>query len=286
MPKQAANKIKIIAIIASLAALALVLSPALSAAPVPGAKSTGADSFPADAEFIPDNTVVEEVSDEDLASCNSVNTSVHEILGARNGTIDSRSIASDKLVAEFCSRPALIHEITAADYRGLSLVAYACDSSSGRIGTAAMRDSLSEHKDLYCSSAKQLIANESSTFLATIEQFRTDYLPVLEAGVKDDGNSDGSNDGNSGINEIVNGTKDDESNPDTNDDGSTGQELGDGGSSFNSIAAKATLDEATQLLKESLAQIDTNNYYSASQSFDKASKEFIAIFQDNGEEAT
>jgi hypothetical protein len=282
LAKQAASKIKIIAIIASLAALALVLSPALSALPVPGAKTTGADSFPADAEFIPDGTVVEQVSDEDLASCNSVNTSVHEILGARNGTIDSKSIASDKLVAEFCSRPALIHEITGADYRGLSLVAYACDSSSGRIGTAAMKDSLSEHKDLYCSSAKQLIVNESKTFLSTIEQFRTEYLPVLEAGVKDDGDSSDDNN-NQDINDVVNSTSGDESSPGTND-GSTGQEQGDAGSSFNATAVEATLDEATQSLNECLAQVDANNYYAASQSFDNASKKFIAIFQDDGED--
>jgi len=282
LAKQAASKIKIIAIIASLAALALVLSPALSAVPFPGAKTIGADSFPADAEFIPDDTVVEQVSDEDLASCNSVNTSVHEILGARNGTIDSKSIASDKLVAEFCSRPTLIHEITGADYRGLSLIAYACDSSSGRIGTAAMKDSLSEHKDLYCSSAKQLIVNESKTFLSTIEQFRTEYLPVLEAGVKDDGDGNGNN--NPDIHDVVNSTSGDESSPGTND-GSTGQEQENAGSSFNATAVEATLDEATQSLNECLAQVDANNYYAASQSFDNASKKFIAIFQDDGEVA-
>jgi hypothetical protein len=276
LAKQAASKVKIIAIIASLAALALVLSPALSAVQLPGAKTSGADSFPADAEFIPDDTVVEQISDEDLASCNSLNTNVHEILGARNGTIDGRSIASDKLVAEFCNRPVLIHEVMGTDYRGLSLVAYACDASSGRNGTAAMKDSLSGYKDIYCSSAKQLIVNETHTFLDTVEQFRTEYLPVLESGTPDD-------DTNFDIGDFVNGTSGEESNVGT-DDGSKGEEQEDAGSSFNATAVEMTLDEVTQSLNECLAQVNEDNYYSASQSFDNASKKFIAIFQDDGED--
>jgi hypothetical protein len=153
---------------------------------MPTADTSSADRFPEDADFIPDETVVENVSEDDLVACGTVNESVQEILGVVNGTVDNRKLASDKLVAEFCSRPVLIHEIMDADYPSLSLVAYACDASSGRIGTAAVQDSLSDHSEIYCTSAKQLIIDESETFMLTVEQFRTEYIPIIESSQEDE----------------------------------------------------------------------------------------------------
>ena len=167
-----AGSLKIVGIIASLTALALVLSPTFSLLQV-----AGKDNSVNDATFLNDDTVIENVSKEDLAACGSLNVRVDEILAVTNGTVDERKLASDTLIAEFCSRPVLIHEIMSADSKGLSLVAYACDASSRKIGTSAMQESLADYKVIYCESAKKLIVNETNTFLESVEQFRTEYLP-------------------------------------------------------------------------------------------------------------
>src|SRR5262245_16372210 len=146
--RAALGKIKIVAIIGSLAALALVLSPTFSVLQVPGSNSK-ANSLLQEEEIPVDTTVVGHVSSEDLYTCGLVNDSIDEILGVVNSTVDDRKIASDKLLAEYCNRPILIHEIASTDYQGLSLVAYACDASSGKIGTPAMKDSLSDYKKIY-----------------------------------------------------------------------------------------------------------------------------------------
>lgn len=174
--KSSLGKIKIVGIIASLAALALVLSPALSAL-----QSQNGDEGVGQADlFKADTTVVDQVSDQDLAACGSVNESIDEILGVDGNSVNDRKVASDTLIAEFCNRPVLIHEIMSSDQASMSLVAYACDASTERIGTAAMQDSLSEHQQIYCNSAKQVIVNETNTFLQTVEVFRAEYMPLFE----------------------------------------------------------------------------------------------------------
>jgi hypothetical protein len=174
--KSSLGKIKLVGIIASLAALALVLSPTLSALQFQNADEVAGqvDLFKAD------STVVDQVSDQDLAACGSVNESIDEILGVDDNSVDDRKVASDTLVAEFCNRPVLIHEIMSSDHASMSLVAYACDASSEHLGTDAIQDSLSEHQQIYCDSAKQLIVNETNTFIRTVEVFRTEYMPLFE----------------------------------------------------------------------------------------------------------
>ena len=174
-----AGSFKIVGIIASLTALALVLSPTFSLLQV-----SGRDNSVNDATFLNDDTVIENVSQEDLAACSSLNVRVNEILAVTNGTVDERKLASDTLIAEFCSRPVLIHEIMSADSKGLGLMAYACDASSRKIGTSAIQESLADYKVIYCDSAKKLIVNETNTFLESVEQFRTEYLPVLQTGLE------------------------------------------------------------------------------------------------------
>ena len=183
MTKISTGKIKLIAIIASLTALALVLSPMFSLLQIPGTNTVQGDGFPADASFIPDDTVVEEISQEDLEACNPLNEDIDEILGVSNVTVDERSVASDTLHAEFCSRPVLIDEIMPMDNDGLTLVAYACDASTGKIGTEAMQDSLEEYSTIYCDSAKHFILDESNTFLASVEEFKTSMDEEEEAGI-------------------------------------------------------------------------------------------------------
>jgi hypothetical protein len=247
MAKVAAGKIKIIAIIASLAALALVLSPTFSLIPVPGSNTASggspADSFSDEAIFKPDDTVADEVSDADLETCNALNTSVDTILGVRNDTQDDRKVASDLLLAEFCSRPTLIHEIASTDYQGLTLVAYACDASVGKIGTDAIQEALGDHSRIYCDGARELILNESNEFLATVEEFRTTYIPLLESGY---------------------------------DEEEAGGEAAP--SNFNGTKARETLDKVEQSLEESIDLVFEFEYYAAAKSFDNASKMFIAMF--------
>jgi hypothetical protein len=255
MAKLAAGKIKVVAIIASLAALALVLSPTFSLIPIPGSnaasvKAAAEDSFSDEAVFKPDDTVVEDVSEEDLAACNSLNTSLDNILGVDNSTRNDRKVASDLLLAEFCSRPTLIHEIMSTDYQSLTLVAYACDASAGKIGTEAIQESLSEHYRIYCDSARVLILNESNTFLATVEEFRTTYIPILESGFEDDG-------------------------PDSSASNGTETEAS---SNFNATEARAALDKVEESLNHSIELVYQFEYYEAAKSFDNASKIFIAIF--------
>ena len=254
MAKVAAGKIKIIAIVASLAALALVLSPMFSLLPVPDSTAAGgspADSFSDEAIFKPDDTVAEDVSDADLETCNSLNTSLDAILGVRNDTVDDRKIAADLLLAEFCSRPTLIHEIASTDYQSLTLVAYACDASAGKIGTEAIQEALSDHYRIYCDSARELILSESNEFLASVDEFRTVYLPLLEAGFEEDEDSE---------------VTEEETAP----------------SNFNATRARETLDKVEIALEQSIDMVFEFEYYSAAKSFDEASKMFIAMFSEEG----
>lgn len=247
MVKLAAGKIKLIAIIASLAALALILSPTFSLLQVPGATNTQGDGFPADASFIPDDTVVEGVSKEDLVACISFDENVDQILGVRNDTVDDSKLASDTLIAEFCNRPVLIHEMMSMDNHGLSLVAYGCDASAGRIGTEAIQDSLSEYSEIYCDSVRPLILDESNTFLETVEAFRTN-LPLMEAGQ---------------------GEEEEAADTDTG--------------SFNATRARVILDNIEQSLDTCIAQVHESEYYPAARSFDDATKMFIAMLEGQAE---
>ncbi len=254
MAKVAAGKIKIIAIIASLAALALVLSPTFSLLQVPDSTAAGgspADSFSDEAIFKPDDTVAEEVSEADLATCNSLNNSLDAILEVRNDTVDDRKIAADLLLAEFCSRPTLIHEIASTDYQSLTLVAYACDASAGKIGTDAMQEALERHYRIYCDSARELILSESNEFLASVEEFRTVYLPLLESGFAED--------------------EDFGEDPEVTEEETAP-------SNFNATRARETLDRVEESLEESIDLVYEFEYYAAAKSFDNASKMFIALF--------
>ena len=255
------GKIKIVGIIASLAALALVLSPTFSLLQIPG-KNNSADNPVNDATFLKDDTVVENVgNNNDLAACSSLNDRVHQIL-ASNSSMDKRKLASDTLIAEFCSRPVLIHEIMSADSKTLSLVAYACDASSRKIGTPATQESLADYKAIYCDSARKLIVNETNTFLASVEQFRTEYLPLLQAGLEDTGNRTSS--------QYANG------------DGHSNFTLTQGqiaSQDFNATSIEITLDAVTQSLQGCLKLVDAGEYYPAAKSFDNASKKFVGLFQ-------
>jgi hypothetical protein len=260
-----AGSIKIVGIIASLAALALVLSPTFSLLQVwSGDSNNHASGSVDDATFLKDDTVTEDVSEDDLSACGSLNSRIEEILTVTNGTVNDRKVASDTLIAEFCSRPVLIHEIMSTDTKALSLVAYACDASTRKIGTAAIQESLSDFRVIYCDSAKKLIVNETNTFLESVEEFRTVYLPLIQGDLEDTENAITSNGTNS-----------------LNDSNALDWDSNEIVSShFNVTSVQITLDSVTQSLEECSELVDAGEYYPAAKSFDNASKKFVKLFQE------
>jgi hypothetical protein len=264
---RARRKFKIAGIIASLAILALFLSPVSSllkpqntssTTDVNGGKTT-ADTLLQNNLEMQDNTVSNQISEQDFKACNSINDSVRNILGVVNenvsssnnnsSNIDDRKIASDTLTGEFCNRPVLIHEIMSAGSPSLNLVAYACDAAFGKVGTPALKDSLSDHKEVYCSSAKQEIENRTNSFSDTIQQFRTEYLPLLIEANNATSSQQGNNNGNSSS------------------------------SQFNATEAELTLDKVTQVLEQTRSLVNSGEYYSASKSLDNASETFREFFE-------
>jgi hypothetical protein len=205
-----------------------------------------------------DNTVSNQISEQDFTACNSINDSVRNILGivdenassSNSSSVDERKIASDTLIGEFCNRPVLIHEIMSAGSPSLNLVAYACDATFGKVGTPALKDSLSDHKEIYCNSAKQEIENRTNSFSDTIQQFRTEYLPLLLKANNVTSSSQGNSNGNAS-------------------------------SQFNATDAELTLDKVSQVLEQTRSLIKSGEYYSASKSLDNASETFREFFEKN-----
>jgi hypothetical protein len=266
------GKVKLIAIIGSLAVLAFILSPTFSALSIQeGSVKTvsGAETFLQDEVIEEDTTVVENISDEDLAACTSLNKRTDAIIGVDENRADDKKVASDTLIAEFCARPVLIHEIMSMDHAPMGLIAYACDASLDRIGTAAIQDSLSDHRQIYCDSARRIILNETDTFLETIEEFRTSYLPLFQAGLEDDED------------ELTATEEELEENFEDSDiqDQITKEEQG----YFNTTRIEIALDELTNSLEQTRVLVEKDEYYSASKAFDNASKKFIELFQDESE---
>jgi hypothetical protein len=280
------GKIKLVGIVASLAVLALILSPAASSsllrpqntASNGDAKLTASSLLNNNLDMI-DDTVSDQISDKDLADCGSLNDGVKEILGVtdtdvnnNNNQSNDRKVASDILIGEFCNRPTLIHEIMSTGDKSLHLVAYACDATSGKVGTRAIRDSLSIHKEIYCDSARQVIKNETDGFFDTIKQFRTEYLPLLQTSYQEQYSED-QKDGNSTTNAVTNSS-------------AYNERAIPGDPRYlpqfnNSSNVEKVLDNVTQSLKESKSFLNSENYYDAAKALDNASKTFIALFEKN-----
>jgi hypothetical protein len=173
------GKIRVIIIIASLAALAVILSPALS---IPGLGPSGNSSVFSEEPINETAIAPPEISQEDFALCNSINEDVESIIvevdeSRANAT---RKIAADLLLGEYCNRPALVQEISGAGHTALSLVAYACDAASGKVGDTQLRDSLIDHKAIYCESADFSINEEASILRDSAEGFRQDFITALK----------------------------------------------------------------------------------------------------------
>src|SRR5918912_32766 len=222
-------------------------------------RKTTADTLLQNNLEMQDNTVSNQISEQDFTACNSLNDSVRNILGivdenassSNSSSVDERKIASDTLIGEFCNRPVLIHEIMSAGSPSLNLVAYACDANFGKVGTPALKDSLSDHKEIYCSSAKQEIENRTNSFSDTIQQFRTEYLPLLIEANNVTSPSQGNSNGNASSSS----------------------------SQFNATEAELTLDKVSQVLEQTRSLTNSGEYYSASKSLDNASETFREFFE-------
>ena len=127
-----------------------------------------------------------EITDQEYATCISLDSSVDDLLGAEsttNGTEindDDKRIASDLLVGEYCTRSELIKEISDSDNPGVSLVAFACNSAQNKTGDLIMNESLEPYGPIYCTSAKTAILAEIDLLLEDVESFRIDILPALK----------------------------------------------------------------------------------------------------------
>ena len=144
-----------LAIIASLAALAIIIVPSFS---LPPALTNNGNNpnLSQDEEEIEEE--IPDVSDEDLETCNSWHPAVLGILGGDpNG-----SLATDLVIGEFCNRPDLIKEIRASDQPGLSLIAYSCEAVSGQINDSRLAEKVQIYGDLYCSGARNALKSEGA----------------------------------------------------------------------------------------------------------------------------
>lgn len=176
----AANKTRIAAIAGSLAALAIILSPVSPLAPLLPSPSGSSNIF--SEEPVNETAIAPpEISEEDFEECNSVGDGIDSIVVAPfDDDIQNRTIASSLLVGEYCNRPYLVDEISGTVDPGLTLVAYACDSASGKIGDKELMDSLSDHTAIYCEAAELKIMQDSEFLRFAAQTFREELLALEE----------------------------------------------------------------------------------------------------------
>lgn len=176
----ATSKTRIAAIAGSLAALAIILSPVSPLAPLLPSPSGGSNIF--SEEPVNETAIAPpEISEEDFEECNSVGDGVDSVVVAPfDSDMQNRTIASSLLVGEYCNRPQLVHEISGTVDPGLTLVAYACDSASGKIGDKELKDSLSDHTMIYCEAAELKIMEDSELLRFYAETLREELLAQEE----------------------------------------------------------------------------------------------------------
>jgi len=141
-----------------------------------------ADNKLADLVIDEDKIAPKEISDEALDDCNAVSKNLDFLIGgsSNDGAADGKSLSSDMktkiavdlLAGELCNRPDLVSEISPMHDPGIGLVAYACDSASGKIGDSALQVSLADYKEIYCSSAKKAITEQSRSLLESVESYK------------------------------------------------------------------------------------------------------------------
>lgn len=241
------SKIRIAAVIASLAALAIILSPVFSLPSLvqnPDRNPSGASDIISEEPINETAIAPLEVSEEDFEECNSISQDIDAIIVEvdESRANVTRKTSADLLVGEYCNRPALVHEINATGNPGLSLAAYGCDAANGRAGDAPMRDSLADHVIIYCESASYSIQEEADSLRGAAEGFREDYIIALKAESEaSEGNSTASAD------EIA--------------------------------RLEASLDGIIGMIDRAELLAESDEYYNAAKMLDSASKSFEALLE-------
>jgi hypothetical protein len=144
-----------LAIIASLAALVIIIVPSFSLPPALTNNGNNPNSSQDEEEI---EEEIPDVSDEDLETCNSWHPAVLGILGSD----PDGGLATDLVIGEFCNRPDLIKEIRASDQPGPSVIAYSCEAVSGQINDSRLADKVQIYGDLYCSAAMKALVSEGA----------------------------------------------------------------------------------------------------------------------------
>jgi hypothetical protein len=173
------SAVRLAAVLGSLVALAILLSPVSPLTFRPGTTSPAEnviDEEPVDEAKIAPT----EVTPEDFAECNSVNDGIQTIV-AGGGKNETYKIAADLLLGEYCNRPDLVHQISATSDPAVTLVAYACEAANGLEGDSALRDSLADHTAIYCESSGLALTSGLDSLTTAVEGFRLDFIPELEA---------------------------------------------------------------------------------------------------------
>jgi hypothetical protein len=182
--------LKYVAIIASLAVLGILISPV---SPLSLESPPPSNPGPIDEAPQPQN-----ISEEDVLACTSLIQGVEYIVaGGRLQPIPDEEfpeadeqqpvtfnltaqekLASDTLLGEFCNRPELVQNMSAAYDPTVNMVAYGCEAASGKIGDLAMQDSIADYKDIYCSSAVETIEYEAVSWGDSMMIFDEEVIPV------------------------------------------------------------------------------------------------------------
>lgn len=173
------SAIRLAAVLGSLVTLAVILSPISPFTFRPSSPSPTPDVI-AEEPIDEAKIAPADVTPEDFAECNSINDSIQTIV-AGEGRNETYKMAADLLLGEYCNRPDLVHQISAAGDPGSALVAYACEAAVGTEGDSALQDSLADHTLIYCESSRVAIDSGLEEISLAVEGFRMDFLPELQA---------------------------------------------------------------------------------------------------------
>jgi hypothetical protein len=251
------RKLKYLLIIGALVVISLVVLPTLSILPPEEQQP---------AQEAPQLIQTEEASEEELASCASLNSEVQSIFGIdianRNNLTSAevleRRLATDLLIGEFCNRPNLIREIVPVSEPGINLIAYACDAAKGLLGDKNLQQSLAHYSQVYCNTADSVIATEADYLLEGVNGFRLYVLPTLEQS-----NSTDSSGGIDGTNTIDEST--------------------DPASDTHVRAVESKMEKIIETITYSKTLLNSGTYYEAAKSLEEASTLFAQLIAEEAE---
>ena len=177
--------IRILGIIGSLAALAIILSPL---SPFPNLNPSGKNI--SGGEPINETAIApQNITQADFDECHSIGDGIQSIIVGDDEPTLNETKATDLLIGEYCNRPAIVHEISVTGDPEVSLIAYACDSASGKIGDTQLKDSLADHTVIYCGSASTALQERAASLREDVNDFTESYIVPLKEDQAIDGNT-------------------------------------------------------------------------------------------------